>query len=127
MAAAFCGNGNVHLALGTFFHRLRLRPLLDESIHSANDEVNAKGDDRKVDDRVKEKAVFDCDPGCGARGAFQSQRQIAEIHAPEQKSNGGHNNVVDKRGYNFSESGADDDPHGHIDCVSFDGKIPELF
>ena len=39
----------------------------------------------------------------------------------------GHQNVIDKRGHNLTESAADNDAHSHVDDVALEDECLEFF
>jgi len=56
----------------------------------------------------------------------QRKIQIAEIDATHQCANRRHDDIVDERGDDFTECGADDDADGEIDDVSAGDKLTEF-
>src|SRR6185437_5742544 len=59
-------------------------------------------------------------------GVVQHDKQVRKVDASDDQADDRHEHVVDKRGDDRSERGADDDTDGQVDHVAFDGEVPEF-
>lgn len=63
---------------------------------------------------------------CNTLWIGQHDEQVGEIHAAEHQPDDRHEYVVDQRGHDRAEGAADNNTHGHVDHVAFDGKFLEF-
>ena len=93
----------------------------------ADKEENAKCDEQEVNGGLEEVAVFHKDRFYLSGAFFKGEGKGGERNIGEEYAEAGHDNVVYKGGYNFTECAADDNTDCHVDNVALNGKIAEVF
>ena len=96
-----------------------------QAVEELDEAEYREGDDQEVDDGGQEGAVPDGDLrggingtiGAGNRG-FQHDFPVGKVHAAGKHGDGGHNNVVDQGGGDFSKRAADDNADSHVHHIA---------
>ena len=96
------------------------RGRLPQPIDLLDYQKHAQGDDQEIENTVDENAVPE------ACLLAQRNRELGEIHLAQQHSDRRHHHVVHQRADDLAEGPADDDAHGHIHGIAFDGEVPDF-
>lgn len=100
--------------------------LLLQGVDGLEPHEDGEGNDQEVDTGLDELAVGD-DHGRGIPfGGLQGHGEIAEIHAPQDQPDGGHDHVSHEGGDNLAKGGTYDDTDRHVDHIAPGCKGLEL-
>src|SRR5690606_9259173 len=96
-------------------------------VHHLHDHEDGGCYNQEVDDVLNEKPVVQCYGRRFTHCIFEQHLVLGEVHAPQQYSDRRHQDVVNKRGDNLAEGGADHYTDGEIHHIASHGKFFEFF
>ena len=106
---------------------------LSQPVHRPHHEENDERDEEEIDDRSEEQSDIDGRrPGsfgsveCRILRATEIDVKAGEIHARQQQTNRGHQDVVDKRRDDLADRPADDDTDSQVNHATLHSEPFEL-
>ena len=105
-----------------------------QAVDLTDEEEGDKGHNQKIEDGIDEEAIIQgrCSGGFGLGDCFvmpigQIEEEVIEIQASQQKSDGGHEDVVDEGRDDFAEGSADDHTDGEVHDTAFERELLKFF